>query len=291
MSALSTTEQKKESEQIVSFMVVEKQEWVFKKVSDKEIIFSIGGEVHGKVTMIKYDENDQNLIVTCQKSFKTALDKADHDGVSNFSRLASLCPPEIIDKKSKTKPKPQRRLMTRMLAAVNGRCNFDFYSPLMTRERPESCQEITRELLIKMLKRENDLRLSKEILEAVEKESSEYEEIESCSTDKLTYAQPHALSTIVQCQEKVAQEFGYKTSDEISYAVQILRSARALYPNDIEIQNAAFYLKYNRAHRGELKVNDSYKDVPLMTCAQEETKLSAILNSEKPTVVISGSVT
>jgi len=89
----------------------------------------------------------------------------------------------------------------------------------------------------------------------------------------------------------VVQEFGYKTSTETSYALQMLRSARALFPNDIEIQNATFYLKYNRARRGELGVGDIYKDVALMTCGQEETKLSKIINSEKATVIMSGSVT
>jgi len=179
-----------------------------------------------------------------------------------------------------------------MLAAMNGRCNFDFYLPLMARDLPESCQEITRDTLVKMLKRENEMRLSKEMLEALEMETHAYEEQEKrCQKKNTSDNQAHIPWSIAQCQEKLVKEFGYKTSAEISYALQTLRSARALYPNDTEIQNAAFYLKYNRAHRGELKVGDAYKDVPLMTCGQEEKNLSEIINSEKATVIISGSVT
>jgi len=90
----------------------------------------------------------------------------------------------------------------------------------------------------------------------------------------------------------VCKEFGYQTKEEMNYALQQLRSARSMYPNDMEIKNAAYYLKYNRSCRGSLEVGDVWKDVKLMTCHQQETCLSQILNgSEKPCVVMSGSIT
>jgi len=97
--------------------------------------------------------------------------------------------------------------------------------------------------------------------------------------------------SIEQYQEMVVKEFGYNTSEQVSYALQMLRSARRLYPNDMEIKDAAFYLKFNRARRGDLGCGDVYKDVPLYTCSQQETKFSNIVSGNKPTLVMSGSVT
>jgi len=181
--------------------------------------------------------------------------------------------------------------MLLMMASMNGRCKFDLFSPLMKRDCPETCQEITREILLKMLKRENEVRFSKEMLESFEKESLDYEE-NSCANDaNSSTMNAFVPRTIEQFQRKVVQEFGYKSDTECSYAIQMLRSARSLYPNDLEIKNTASYLKYNRCQRGEIGVGDMYKDVPLANCNQQEIKLSAILNREKPTLVISGSIT
>jgi len=138
-----------------------------------------------------------------------------------------------------------------------------------------------------MLKRENEMRLSKEMLEILEEEACAYE------TDKHTCGNNEVFVpwSIVKYQKKLVQEFGYKTNEEIDYALEMLRSARALFPNDSEIAISTFYLKYNRSCRGGMNVGDILKDVPLMTCGQEEIKLSEIMNKEKATVIISGSVT
>jgi len=101
----------------------------------------------------------------------------------------------------------------------------------------------------------------------------------------------HIPQSIVECQQKLVKEFGYLTNEHMNYALQMLRSARTLFPDDIEIKNATYYLKFNRAHRGELKVGDIYKDLSLMTCGKEEKKLSEIINEKKATVIIGGSVT
>jgi len=184
-------------------------------------------------------------------------------------------------------------MMALMLATMNGRNNFDFYTPLMKRDCPENCEEITREKLLKMLKRENEMRLSKEMLEILEKDACAFENNSDCCSNNNTcnLEQVYIPWPIEECQEKVVKEFGYESEEEVKYALQMLRSARSLFPNDTEIQNATFYLKYNRACLGELKAGDMWKDLPLMTCGGEEKRLSELMNGNKTTVVISGSVT
>jgi len=281
MTALSTTEKKETSGIVVSFKA-DGKEWSFKK-GNTSFVFSIDGVEKGNVKKIESDLIENKLNIHLTKGLNMFSTKLTENVLTGVETLKILAPDLVTEKQ-------QRNLAARMLTVVNGRCNFDYYLPLKARERPENCDEITREKLVRMLKRENEVRLSEEMLNKLEKETSEYEDGPKC-IDKVSCNQPHMPWSIAQCQEMVVQEFGYKTTAEISYALQMLRSARALYPNDMEIKNSAFYLKYNRVRRGELRVNDMYKDVPLITCGQEETKLSNLLDSKKATVIISGSVT
>ncbi|ETO01289.1 hypothetical protein RFI_36155 [Reticulomyxa filosa] len=225
--------------------------------------------------------------------------------------LRALCSsnPSILEVKEKRSS--GRMMMALMMASMNGRINFDFcsavqkkknfikiriwggqmyhikmYAPIQPTKCPETCSAITRETLLKMLKRENEIRLGKEMLDCLEDESSQYERTKKLGESSNEVFIPWSIETF---QKKVVHEFGYKTDTEVTYALQMLRAARTLYPNDVEIKNAAFYLKYNRARRGELRVGDIYKDVPLLTCSQQEIRLSELVD-RKPTVVISGNV-
>ncbi|ETO22704.1 deiodinase [Reticulomyxa filosa] len=155
----------------------------------------------------------------------------------------------------------------------------------MERECPETCEKITRDVLLQMLKRENELRLSKEALEEIEMESREYDgndnENESNKNKKEHENEKvHIPMSIMKWQERVVREFGYESNDEVNYALQTLRSARRLYPNDMEIKDATYYLKYNRINRGTLGVGDEWKDVTLMTCNAQAKKLSDIIREQ-----------
>jgi len=282
MSALETEEETSKTEIKLTVPEYDKKQWVFKKNSNG-VEFSIGDESKGKVTKIEIT-SDQRLMVVhvSRNTFSTNLSKSPDVFENAVSDLSVMCGKLVEERK--------RRLGARMLAAVNGRCNFDFYLPLMVRERPENCEEITRDRLLKMLKRENEIRLSKEALDALEMEARDFEENEEIGCRTLCN-KVHIPQSIVECQEKLVKEFGYRTNEQMNYALQMLRSARALFPDDIEIKNATYYLKFNRAHRGELKVGDIYKDISLMTCGKEEKKLSEIINEKKATVIIGGSVT
>jgi len=250
-------------------------EWHFKKAFGGAT-FWINEDCKGKITKIDTIKKDSKIVVYIgeNESHSTTINDP-----TEFATLSKT----LTDLMSI----PPFRMMARMLATMNGRCNFELYKPVLI-ECPKTCQEITREKLLKMLKRENEIRLSSEMLEILEMEARAFEDEE---LDESSCNQVHIPWSIVKCQEKAVEEFGYKSNAEMNYALQMLRSARALFPSDIEIKNAAFYLKYNRAHRGELRVGDTYKDVPLMTCREEETKLSKVIDHNKPVVMISGSIT
>jgi len=275
----------------VSFIAPEfdGKRWHFKK-NGTNITFYIGEENKGNIRRITVMGSAESVDVLLEKD-KLSVDLT-CDSMGYFKLAAALR--NLANKTNRRLfvDVDDMNLMTLMLAYFNGRCNFDYYSPPVPTQCPESCEEITREVLVKILKRENEIRLSKQALESLERESCEYE------NNKMERSQLFIPWSIEQCQIQAVKEFGYKSNDEIDYAIQMLRSARALFPKDLEIQNSTFYLKYNRARRGELQIGDTYKDVPLMTCGQESINLSDVINTpikkkthDKTTIIINGSVT
>ena len=106
-----------------------------------------------------------------------------------------------------------------------------------------------------MLQYENELRLSQEWLQKMEKEISQSNDdspsaLDGYMTDKIS-------PTINELQLTVVRKFGYNDSmSQSDEAVKILRSALATYPGDKEIKEAANYLKYNRINKGTFKVGE-----------------------------------
>jgi len=91
---------------------------------------------------------------------------------------------------------------------------------------------IPREKIIKMLKLENEYRLSAKWLALMEDECQNKE---------------YPMKTIDLLQREVVKESGFNETDQaIDNAIEYLRSAVALYPNDDEILSAANYLKFNK---------------------------------------------
>jgi hypothetical protein len=137
---------------------------------------------------------------------------------------------------------------------------------------------IDRDLMIKMLKRENELRLSNEV-------QSVYSELEDrYDMDWMEYT--------IQVQEKVVKEFGFdKSPESTQLAVNTLRRAQYLYPDDPEVLSIPLYVKYNRAKRGYLQVGDHAPDVMLAELNGNHKPLSSFFDETKPLVLVSGSYT
>ena len=181
-------------------------------------------------------------------------------------------------------------LMLAVQSGMNLTQTYNFKHDTNINNNKEKNAEISKKLLLKMLKRENELRLSKEILEKYEIEATKYyDNNEIYKNNKNQYV---FISEVVNdLQKKVANEFGFVDENEENYAINYLRSAVALYPNDESIKNAANYLKYNSVKKFPFNVNDVYIDINLFNLNNNLIKFSSLIKENILNIIISGSIT
>lgn len=132
-----------------------------------------------------------------------------------------------------------------------------------------------RALLIAMLVRENELRLSDQTQAAY----ARYPE-DSSRKDQVT----------IRVQRRVCTEFGF--THDIAEGLDLLRSATALFPDDEEVKNSAHWLKYNICYPCPLAIGTLVPDVMLSTLDKQPLSLHKVFaRSKMPTVVLAGSYT
>ena len=160
-----------------------------------------------------------------------------------------------------------------------------------TNTKSTSNKKIDKALLLKMLKRENELRLSKAVLQEYEDEAVKY--FDNDDPNRYSLKKPFLGEVVNNLQKKVVNEFGFgpTNKNEEEYALEYLRSARALYPDDDEIKNSANYLKYNLVKKFPFNIDDYYKDINLLDLNNNLIKLSEIIKKDVLNVIISGSIT
>jgi len=159
----------------------------------------------------------------------------------------------------------------RMMVQANGRCGFELIQPPKHESRLPD-----KNTLVAMLKLESSIRTSAEA-------SQRFDELDG---DEVAI---HAMLTDIQ--QHVCDVFGYGEVGPIA-----LQSARARFADDVDIINAAFYLKYNRARQGKLKVGDSMPDVALLNLDGSSTSLLEYYcrqckDTSRPLVLVAGSRT
>jgi len=156
----------------------------------------------------------------------------------------------------------ERKVVFRMFHPSNGRYNFLPYTPSVPfEEMPD------RQTLVKILMRDNELRLSKGVQE--EYWISDY---------------PGAITLAVQTQ--AVSEFGFSNP-------WIIPSALTYYKDDEEIRNIPHYVKYNRSQQGKLIAGDAIPGIPLSTIQGCATSLRKLLepHAAAPVVLVAGSYT
>ena len=125
------------------------------------------------------------------------------------------------------------------------------------------------DVVIAMLKRENELRLSKDVqlrFEEAEKSGSNTDWIEVAS----------------EVQKEVLREF-----DVPEGALHAYRCAANKFPD------IALYVKYNRARQGDLQVGSKAPDVSLISLEDDgSTRIQSLLElgKDRPLVLIAGSL-
>lgn len=132
-----------------------------------------------------------------------------------------------------------------------------------------------RELLIRMLVRENELRLSDETQAAYAKHAEDF-----AQKEKIT----------IRVQRRVCTEFGF--THDMEEGLDLLRSATALFPDDEEVKNSAHWLKYNIVAPCPLVLQQTIPDITLYTLDKKSMSLHQVVaRSMMPTVILAGSYT
>ena len=101
-----------------------------------------------------------------------------------------------------------------------------------------------------------------------------------------TVNDPEFIEKMVQ--KSVLEQYGYNISE------QSLRNYQAIgsyYINDDEIKNAIHYLRINIIKDCPIPLNSDYVDVNLVKLDGTPIKLSSLYNTDKPLVILAGSIT
>ena len=165
--------------------------------------------------------------------------------------------------RSKRSPGMRRppRSGARMLHPLNGRVDFALHAGELVKKDAAYSIRLTPALVMAMLRRENELRLSEDV--------------------QASYGASGCLATFVSITERVQRqvvgEFGFEGEEAVSAALDGIRGCEALWPERAaEFRELSHYRKFNRARGGELSALDRVPDVPLGSLAAtgEETDTS-----------------
>lgn len=131
---------------------------------------------------------------------------------------------------------------------------------------------MNRSTLLEMLRRENQLRLSKEYQEM-------YDDVDL------------RISEIIEdtIQRQVLKEFNFEDTPENLHRY---RATNGLFLNDPEIRNTVVYMKYDRANAGPLQVGDVCPDVVAIDLETGERKsVLSFAKEDRPLVILGGCYT
>jgi len=121
----------------------------------------------------------------------------------------------------------------------------------------EDLEEMRKEFLMAMVKREAALRLSP------------YGQQEM---DRFRHSEGQVTLVTEGLQLRAIHEFGFTGKQQEQLGVQLLQSASNMYPDHPQIKNT-FYVKFNRCESGDLQVGRDCPDVPLSTPQGQKTTL------------------
>jgi len=129
-----------------------------------------------------------------------------------------------------------------------------------------------REILIDMLRREDELRLSNPVQAEFGRIGEMHEDFNSFVT---------AIQSHVSLEFKVDPTVG----------VELIRSAVSLYPDDDEIKSIPHYVRNNRCKEGFLKNGDAPPDCALSDVDGNPLRMSEMLAKDRPVVLLGASHT
>lgn len=140
-------------------------------------------------------------------------------------------------------------------------------------------EEHTRELILKMVKEEQNVRYSKGIQEAY---------TEQYYTQK-TNQKYIKVNIEVEIQKYILRRFGFKNNEE---SLKEYWKIPSTYWNDEEIKNSIFYMKLNIFQYPKLCINDDLIDTKLICyTTNSEISLNSLQTPDRPLILLAGSMT
>ena len=149
------------------------------------------------------------------------------------------------------------------------------------------CLKLDRSKILSILKREEEIRFSQEYLS-------------KCS--EVAHIPNAWLDVTNNMQKELVKEFGYIDELTNTLAVNVIRKAQDIYPNDEEIKNSVVQFRENIASKGRYKVGDSlpqaclgkpslWKNISLHNLDNKEIDLFQLLDLNKTNIMLVGSHT
>ena len=135
---------------------------------------------------------------------------------------------------------------------------------------------ITKEMLLEMLQLEEKARLSKPYIDECTKVKDEVN---------------GWLRISGEIQEKIANKFGFNNPVTNLIAVDNMRRASQIYPNDPQFQEVSVYIRNNLAREGKFEVEDIVPNAVLTNLDNHTTSLHNLVDNQKHNVVIASSET
>lgn len=123
---------------------------------------------------------------------------------------------------------------------------------------------IPKEKLLLMLQREEEIRMSQWYIDECTKVKDEIN---------------GWLRISSEVQEKVDKEFGYTSNLENILAINLIRMASSIYPNDSRFQNTSVYVRENKAQKGKNVIGDIIPDMTIHNLDGTENNLYNLINS------------
>ena len=135
---------------------------------------------------------------------------------------------------------------------------------------------LDREKILEILKEEEKIRFSQEY-------------ISKCNA---VANMPNGwLEVTSDMQKDLLSKFGYNDLITNTLAVNVIRSANNLFPDDMEIKNSVVHFRENKAKKGNLEIGMTIQNFNLFTINKLKIDINSIIESNKPSVILAGSHT
>lgn len=97
------------------------------------------------------------------------------------------------------------------------------------------------------------------------------------------------LDVTAEIQNEIVQKYGFVDSISRDIAVNMLRRARYIYPDNELFRKIPVYVRENKAGRGIYRDGDFVTDISLFDISNNKVNLSNILDKSKLNVIIASS--